>query len=138
MSTKPIDLLSTPNFWLLDTHGVSESVGIVSLYRPGRVVWNFRLCDLHCRISLFKFTFHMIKSNAFNIYSFPKNQVYVYLMFLVKRKEMRPNEKGECLWEKRRSFFAKKSLWFIDYDHTAVISYFLFGLISFFLLETSN
>ena len=44
MSTKPIHLFYTLNFWLQDAHEIPESVGIVFLYRPGRVVWNFRLC----------------------------------------------------------------------------------------------
>ena len=46
MSTKPIHLFSTLNFWLQDTQEIPESVGIVFLYRPGRVVWNFCLCAL--------------------------------------------------------------------------------------------
>ena len=46
VSTKPIHLFSTLNFLLQGTHEIPKRVGIVFLYRPGRVVWNFQLCAM--------------------------------------------------------------------------------------------
>ena len=44
MSTKPMRLFFTQIFWLKDASVIPGSVGIVFLYRPGRIVWNFCLC----------------------------------------------------------------------------------------------
>ena len=41
-----MNLFSALNFWLRNAHDIPESIGIVFLYRPGRAVWNFHLCEL--------------------------------------------------------------------------------------------
>ena len=51
MSTKPLHLFFPLNFWLKDAHEIPESVGIVFLYRPGRVAWNFHLCALEGKVT---------------------------------------------------------------------------------------